>query len=95
MHRCYWASSLFSAPAVHAQARAAAAEVVLPYPAAPFTGTIGRTYADSKPAAPQPCPPAGAPNVLLVMTDDVGFAACPRSAVRSRPRTSIDLPRTA
>ncbi|MGD9598233.1 MAG: arylsulfatase [Steroidobacteraceae bacterium] len=51
-------------------------EVVLPKPPAPFTGTIGRTYADSTPAAPQLVrAPEGAPNVLLVMTDDVGFAA--------------------
>lgn len=43
---------------------------------APFTGTIGRTYADSQPVAPQPVrAPENAPNVLLVMTDDVGFAA--------------------
>ena len=51
-------------------------EVALPMPPAPFAGTIGRTYANSTPAAPQPVrAPDGAPNVLLVMTDDVGFAA--------------------
>ena len=49
---------------------------VLPIAPAPFTGMIGRTYADSTPAAPQPVrAPEHAPNVLLVMTDDVGFAA--------------------
>lgn len=51
-------------------------EFVLPKPPAPFTGTIGRTYADSTPAFPAPVrAPAGAPNVLLVLTDDVGFGA--------------------
>src|SRR5262245_54375002 len=36
---------------------------------------IGRTMADSTPAfAPHPRPPAGAPNVVLVVLDDLGFA---------------------
>lgn len=49
---------------------------VLPRPDQPFTGKIGRTYADSTPAAPKPVSaPKGAPNVLLVLTDDVGFGA--------------------
>ena len=52
------------------------AEVVLPKPAAPFTGQIGKTTAQSKPDFPkQVIAPAGAPNVLLIMTDDVGFGA--------------------
>lgn len=51
-------------------------ETVLPQPAPPFAGKIGETYADSVPAFPKPVTaPAGAPNVLLIMTDDVGFAA--------------------
>lgn len=55
---------------------AALADGVLPKPAAPFTGHIGTTYADSTPAFPAPVTaPAGAPNVLIVMTDDVGFGA--------------------
>ncbi len=49
---------------------------VLPYPAPPFGGVIGRTMADSKSDFPQPVPaPKGAPNILLVMTDDGGFGA--------------------
>ncbi|MEZ4281547.1 MAG: arylsulfatase [Myxococcota bacterium] len=49
---------------------------VLPKPEAPFGGTIGATLADSKSSFPAPiAPPAGAPNVLVVLTDDVGFAA--------------------
>lgn len=50
------------------------AERVLPRPPAPFTGTIGTTYADSRGAVSTPVTaPKGAPNVLLVLTDDVGF----------------------
>ena len=49
---------------------------VLPFPDPVFKGKIGRTTANSKPDFPQPIqPPAGAPNILLIMTDDVGFGA--------------------
>jgi len=41
----------------------------------PFGGVIGNTVAESVPAWPDmPRAPEGAPNVLLVMLDDVGFA---------------------
>lgn len=41
-----------------------------------YTGTVGDTVATSKAAFPErPRPPKDAPNVLLIMTDDVGFAA--------------------
>jgi arylsulfatase len=50
--------------------------VVLPRPPAPFAGKIGRTVSDSVPDWPKPVKaPAHAPNVLLILTDDVGFAA--------------------
>jgi arylsulfatase A-like enzyme len=40
-----------------------------------FTGTIGRYRDESEPAWPKvPVAPDGAPNVLLVLLDDVGFA---------------------
>jgi arylsulfatase A-like enzyme len=40
-----------------------------------FEGTIGRTWQDSEPWwPPLPAPPEGAPNVLFVVLDDVGFA---------------------
>ncbi len=52
------------------------AQEVLPKPEPPFRGTIGRTTKESKPDFPQEVqPPQGAPNVLLIMTDDVGFGA--------------------
>ncbi len=52
------------------------AQEVLPRPEPPFHGTIGRTVKDSKPDFPKEVQaPKGAPNILLIMTDDVGFAA--------------------
>jgi arylsulfatase len=48
----------------------------LPAPTPPFAGTIMPNLVDSTPAwPPQVMPPEGAPNVLLILTDDVGFAA--------------------
>jgi arylsulfatase len=48
----------------------------LPKPAPAFSGKIGRTIKDSKPDFPKELhAPPGAPNVLLIMTDDVGFGA--------------------
>ncbi len=49
----------------------------LPQPDPPFTGKIGKTYKDSTASFPQPVrAPAGAPNVLLILLDDVGFGMC-------------------
>ena len=40
-----------------------------------FRGVIGRTYQDSTPSWPEPVrPPEGAPNVVFILLDDVGFA---------------------
>ena len=47
---------------------------VLPLPDLPFKGSIGTSYADSKAdVIALPAAPAGAPNVLLILLDDVGF----------------------
>jgi len=55
---------------------ASAQEVVLPKPEPPFQGKIGRTVKDSTPDFPKSVEaPAGAPNILLILTDDVGFGA--------------------
>src|SRR5262249_48776398 len=55
---------------------ATAQEVGLPKLKPPFQGKIGRTVRDSTPDFPKGVEaPAGAPNVLLIMTDDVGFGA--------------------
>ncbi|MGB8555032.1 MAG: arylsulfatase, partial [Pseudolabrys sp.] len=46
----------------------------LPPPPAPFGGTINLDAKDSKPYwPPTVVPPKGAPNVLLIMTDDQGY----------------------
>jgi len=47
---------------------------ILPLTAPRFKGRIGNTYADSEAdVISLPTAPAGAPNVLLVLLDDVGF----------------------
>lgn len=56
--------------------RLLSAQEVLPRPEQPFHGTIGRTAADSiKDFPKEVTAPEGAPNVLLILTDDVGFGA--------------------
>ncbi|MFI4955346.1 MAG: sulfatase-like hydrolase/transferase, partial [Gammaproteobacteria bacterium] len=51
--------------------------IILPKLQQPYTGTLGHTPAESSPPkySPEVQAPAGAPNVLLIMTDDVGFGA--------------------
>ena len=52
------------------------AQEVLPQPTPPFQGKIERTAKDSTPDFPKGVEaPKGAPNVLLILTDDVGFGA--------------------
>src|SRR5262250_2819876 len=52
------------------------AEEVLPKPEQPFAGKIARTAKESTPDFPKGIEaPKGAPNVLLILTDDVGFGA--------------------
>lgn len=49
---------------------------VLPIPQPQFGGVIGRKASDSTPDFPKSVTaPKGAPNVLLIMTDDTGFGA--------------------
>jgi len=49
---------------------------VLPPPPEPFKGEIGLNALQSEPYWPaRVVPPKGAPNILLIMTDDVGFSA--------------------
>lgn len=57
-------------------ALSAQAQDVLPRPEQSFKGYIGRTAKDSVKDFPQEVTaPAGAPNILLIITDDVGFGA--------------------
>jgi arylsulfatase A-like enzyme len=52
------------------------AQDVLPRPPQPFRGTVNLRAKESRPDFPQPLKtPSGAPNVLLVLLDDVGFGA--------------------
>src|SRR5258708_27555948 len=52
----------------------AGAQEVLPRPAQPFGGNIGLTAQDSiKDFPKEVTAPKGAPNILLILTDDVGF----------------------
>ena len=54
----------------------AATDAILPRPEPPFQGTIERTLKGSVPDFPKGVEaPAGAPNILLILTDDVGFGA--------------------
>jgi arylsulfatase len=47
---------------------------ILPPPDPPFRGDIKMAYKDSKGEFPQPLrAPKGAPNVLLIMGDDIGY----------------------
>jgi arylsulfatase len=52
------------------------AQQVLPKAPPPFRGEIGLSVKDSQPDFPQPVQaPKGAPNILIVLLDDVGFGA--------------------
>lgn len=56
-------------------AEAVVAQVQIPQPDPPFTGRVDERYELSKPQWPSPPrAPAGAPNVLVFVLDDLGFA---------------------
>src|SRR5215468_12285368 len=62
----------------HGQSMSGAAgddsRTVLPRSATPFAGQIGQTWQQSRPDYPKPLmAPEGAPNILLILTDDTGF----------------------
>lgn len=81
MRRCWTIllgglSSAALAQAAPLPAPAAVDRAVLPIAPQPFRGVANPTYRDSRPFyPPQVTAPAGAPNILLIMTDDVGFGA--------------------
>jgi len=66
----------------------------LPPPPPPFQGVINLNATQSKPAWPaRVVPPKGAPNILLILTDDVGFGA-PSTSETSfrRPPWTVSRP---
>jgi arylsulfatase len=69
-----WSPAAIAQPPATAKANA---PEILPHPVPAYKGTLGRTLETSSPARYQPLPkaPAGAPNILLILTDDVGFGA--------------------
>lgn len=53
------------------------AEAQLPQPDPQFKGKVAESWQDAQPDYPQPVQaPDGAPNVLLILLDDVGFGMC-------------------
>jgi arylsulfatase len=79
--RLLGSASLIAASAVlpqttHAAEAADADGSVLPRPQPPFGGKIERTLKGSTPDFPKMYEaPAGSPNILMILTDDVGFGA--------------------
>ena len=70
------AGTLVGALALLGVSISASAQDVLPRPEPSFKGKIGRTAAESTPDFPKGITaPKGAPSVLLILTDDVGFSA--------------------
>lgn len=58
----------------HTTAASASGRSAIPEPFPPFTGTIGQTYKESTAAWPQvPTAAEGAPNIVVILLDDVGF----------------------
>ena len=70
-----WLPALFAIVLAGASTAAVAQDRdSLPIPDPAFKGKIGKTIQESTPDYPQPVKaPAGAPNVLLILLDDVGF----------------------
>ena len=63
-----------SARAANSAPPSAQANSALPRPTPPFKGKIGKTFKDSVPDFPQPIrAPKGAPNVVVILLNDVGF----------------------
>ena len=70
----------------------------LPMPEPPFGGKIGKTYQDSVAEWPKlPAPPDGAPNVVIILLDDVGFGQVStlRGARANAAARRVSVPRSA
>ena len=89
-----FAGAAFAQQTVSSPCSAEAAQVLdgrhLPPTPAPFGGEINLNAVQSKPCWPPAIvPPKNAPNILLIMTDDVGFAA-PSTFGGVIPTTALD-----
>ncbi|MBJ3777367.1 sulfatase-like hydrolase/transferase [Acuticoccus mangrovi] len=68
------AMALLAFGVTHAEAQQWPDRTTLPIPLAPFEGTIGETYQESQPDWQEPvAAPEGAPNIIVILLDDVGF----------------------
>ncbi|HYV62626.1 MAG TPA: sulfatase-like hydrolase/transferase, partial [Bryobacteraceae bacterium] len=67
----------FSSPTLaQSEPPAQGGSVIVPMPEPRFGGVIGRKASESKPDFPKAVTaPQGAPNILLILTDDTGFGA--------------------
>jgi arylsulfatase len=84
---------LFGMPIIFGPANVAMAVEILPKPPAPFKGTINVDRDKSRPDWPQaPTAPAGAPNVVVILLDDVGYGA---ASVFGGPAQTPELERLA
>src|SRR5262245_44887857 len=71
-----WPTALAQQPSPSASTGPIGGSAVLPVPQPQFGGVIGRKASESTPDFPKDiAAPKGAPNVLLIMTDDTGFGA--------------------
>src|SRR5580700_6555991 len=69
------AAALICVVAKTAESEAPLDRTTLPIPPAPYTNQIGTSYRDSMPQIHAPlAAPAGAPNILLILLDDAGYA---------------------
>jgi arylsulfatase len=78
--RCYkigsWIAAVLMLVSASLFSAASFSQEVLPVPPVPFKGEIGLSAKDSKPDFPKPVhAPPSAPNVVLILLDDVGFGA--------------------
>jgi hypothetical protein len=74
--RVRWFAGLATIALLAVAFPAVQAQEMLPRPEPPFKGHIGRTTKEStKDFPPEVQAPKGVPNILLILTDDVGFGA--------------------
>ncbi len=77
MHVCIRCSGAVAFLGLLLTASIALAQQQLPKPDPAFDGRVEQTYKESQPSYPEPVrAPRDAPNVLLILLDDVGFGMC-------------------